>query len=124
SDAIALAVRTGAPMFAAVSLMTLIHGPGDPESALHADRRLGLTIQELDPELAESIGARGVTGVLVSSVARGGRAERAGVRRGDILRAVDGKAVLTLSAYRDASADAVTTLTVWRDGRETILKAP
>jgi bifunctional DNase/RNase len=124
SDAIALAVRTGAPMFAAPALLTLIHGPNDPESALHADRRLGLTVQELDPELAESIGARGVTGVLVSSVARGGPAERAGVKRADILRAVDDKPVATIAAYRAAASGAVTRLTVWREGKETVLRTP
>jgi bifunctional DNase/RNase len=124
SDAIALAVRTGAPMFAAPGLLRSLDAPGTPDRTIHADRRLGLTVQELDPELAESIGAPGVTGVLVSSVARGGLAERAGIRRGDIVRALDGRAIPTLPAYREASASAVKSLTVWREGRESTFRTP
>jgi bifunctional DNase/RNase len=124
SDAIALAVRTGAPMFASPGLLKSLAEPGAPGGDLHADRRLGLTVQELDPALAESIGARGVTGVLVASVARGGPAEQAGVRRGDVLLALDGHAVATLAAYRAAAADAVSAVTVWRDGRESTLRTP
>jgi bifunctional DNase/RNase len=124
SDAIALAVRTDAPMFAAPSLLKPVDVPGKPDSTIHADRRLGLTVQELDQDLAESIGASGVTGVLVSSVARGGPAERAGIRRGDIVRALDGRAVVSLPAYRVAAGPVVKSLTVWRDGRETTFRTP
>jgi uncharacterized protein len=124
SDAIALAVRTGAPMFAAPGLLKPFDVPGKPDTTIHTDRRLGLTVQELDPDLAESIGASGVTGVLVSSVARGGLAERAGVKRGDIVRALDGRAIAGLAAYRDAAGPGVKSLIVWRDGRESTLRTP
>jgi uncharacterized protein len=122
SDAIALAVRTNAPIFAAVSLMKPLDSSGDPESTIHADRRFGLTVQDLDPDLAESLGADGIRGLLVSSVTHGGPAERAGVKRGDILKAIDGRPVLTLAAYRQASESEMKSLTVWREGRETTLK--
>jgi serine protease Do len=111
-------------MFAAPSLLKPVDVPGKPDSTIHADRRLGLTVQELDQDLAESIGASGVTGVLVSSVARGGPAERAGIKRGDIVRALDGRAVVSLPAYRVAAGPVVKSLTVWRDGRETTFKTP
>lgn len=124
SDAIALAVRTGAPMFSAAALLKPLDAFGKPDTTLHADRRLGLTVQELDPDLAESLGASGVTGVLVSSVLRGGPAERAGVKRGDIVRAMDGKPVLTLAAFRDVADSGATSLTVWREGGETTLRTP
>ena len=124
SDAIALAVRTNAPIFAALALMKPLDSTGRPDSTIHADRRLGLTLQNLDPDLAESLGADGVTGILVSSVAHGGPAERAGLRRGDILRAIDGRPVLTLAAYREAADSGVKSLTVWREGRETTLRTP
>ena len=124
SDAIALAVRTNAPIFAATALLKPIEAIGQPDATIHADRRLGLTVQPLDPDLAESLGAGGVTGVLVSSVLQGGPAGRAGLRRGDIVRAVDGRPVLTLAAYREASDNGAKSLTVWREGRETTLRTP
>jgi len=124
SDAIALAVRTGAPMFAAPALLKPVDVPGKPDATIHADRRLGLSVQELDPDLAESIGASGVRGVLVSSVLRGGPAEKAGVKRGDIVRALDGRPIVTLAAYREAAGPAVKSLTVWREGRETTFRTP
>jgi serine protease Do len=102
--------------------MKPLDSAGDPESTIHADRRFGLTIQDLDPDLAESLGADGIRGVLVSSVTHGGAAERAGVKRGDILKAIDGRPVLTLAAYRQASELEMKVLTVWREGRETTLK--
>jgi len=73
SDAIALAVRLDAPMYSVSSLLKPIGGPESPDSTMHADRRLGLTVQELDADLAESLGAVEVEGVLVASVAKGGR---------------------------------------------------
>ena len=122
SDAIALAVRTSAPIFASPVLLKPIGGPEEPGATIHADRRLGLTVQELDPDLAESIGAGGVKGVLVSSVVRGGPAERAGLKRGDIVRAIDGRPVMTLAAYREAAGPEAKALTVWRDGRESTIR--
>jgi len=98
SDAIALAVRLDTPMFSAPLLLKPIGGPDAPKSTLHADRELGLTVQELDPDLAQFLGAADVTGVLVSSVARGGPADRAGVRRGDIVQGLDGHPVAGLPA--------------------------
>jgi len=124
SDAIALAVRTGAPIFAAPALLKPLDSTGKPDATIHADRRLGMTLQKLDPDLAESLGADGVTGVLVSSVLQGGPAGRAGVKRGDILRAIDGRPVLTLAAYREAADAGGKSLTVWRDGREATLRTP
>ena len=121
SDAIALAVRLDTPIFSAPALLKPIGGPGSPESTLHADRELGLTVQELDPDLAQSLGAADVAGVLVASVARGGPADRAGVRRGDIVQGLDGHPVAGLSAYLQATGPRVRSFTVWRDGRTTTL---
>ncbi|PYT14956.1 MAG: hypothetical protein DMF51_07650 [Acidobacteria bacterium] len=122
SDAIALAVRLNAPMYSVSSLLKPIGGPESGEPALHADARLGLTVQELDSALAESLGASDVEGVLVASVAKGGRAERAGVRRGDIVQALDGRPIPGLPAYLEAAGKEVKTLTIWRDGRTTTLE--
>ena len=52
---------------------------------------IGVAVQELTPELAESFKLGNVQGVLISEVVRGSPADRAGVKAGDILTAVDNK---------------------------------
>lgn len=52
---------------------------------------VGVAVQELTPELAESFGLGKVQGVLISEVVRGSPADKAGVRAGDILTTVDNK---------------------------------
>ncbi len=54
---------------------------------------LGVSIQALTPELAESFGLNRVTGALVNQVLPGSPAEQAGVQRGDILLALDGQEI-------------------------------
>jgi serine protease Do len=46
---------------------------------------LGIGIQELTPELAGSLDLADASGALVSNVAPGGPAERAGIQRGDVI---------------------------------------
>lgn len=122
SDAIALAVRLDTPIFAAPDLLRPIDAPGLPGNPTTASRRLGMTVQELDPDLAEFLGAAEVRGLLVASVAAGGPAGRAGVRRGDILAAIDGRPLRDLEAWRAAreSIDGKR-FTVWREGRTVTL---
>ena len=54
---------------------------------------LGVGIQDVTPDLAESFGLDRVTGALVSSVGENTPAERAGVKEGDIVLEFNGKAV-------------------------------
>jgi Do/DeqQ family serine protease len=54
---------------------------------------LGVSIQPLDAELAESFGLDRVTGALVTRVLPGTPAEEAGLQRGDVLLSFDGKPV-------------------------------
>ena len=59
--------------------------------------RIGVVIQELTKELAESFGLPKPAGALVNSVEKGGPAEKAGVEAGDIILKFDGKAVTASS---------------------------
>jgi S1-C subfamily serine protease len=52
--------------------------------------RIGVTIQDLTPELAASLGARHGEGAVISGVEGNSSADRAGLRPGDIIVAVDG----------------------------------
>jgi serine protease Do len=54
---------------------------------------LGVSIQKLTPELAESVGAEGTRGALVAGVTPGSPAAKAGVKAGDVITRWDGKAV-------------------------------
>ena len=51
---------------------------------------LGVTIQPVDEEIAESLGLESETGALVASVVKGGPAEKAGIEVGDVIVAIDG----------------------------------
>jgi serine protease Do len=53
--------------------------------------RLGITVQSLSSQLAEYFGAK--DGVLVTSVADGSAADRAGIRAGDVITSIDGEPV-------------------------------
>lgn len=55
--------------------------------------RIGVSIQEVTRELAESFGLPKIGGALISSVEKGGPAEKAGVRPSDVILKFDGKAV-------------------------------
>jgi serine protease Do len=55
--------------------------------------RIGVAIQEVSQQLAESFGLDRPQGALVSSVEKGGPAEKAGLQPGDVILAVDGKKI-------------------------------
>lgn len=65
--------------------------PGEPWTFKNEKGRLGVTIQPLDGQLAEYFGTS--QGVLVSSVDADSPAARAGLKAGDVVTAVNGKAV-------------------------------
>jgi serine protease DegQ len=59
---------------------------------------IGVEVQDLTPELAESFKRSNTNGALIAGVLKGGPADRAGIKPGDILVAVDGKPVIDSSA--------------------------
>ncbi len=54
---------------------------------------LGVSIQEVTPELAKSFGLKEKKGALVAQVVSGSPAEKAGIEQGDVILEFDGKAV-------------------------------
>ncbi len=65
---------------------------------------LGVALQDLDVELARALGLEAARGVLVADVIPGSSAALAGVIRGDVLVAVDGRAVTSVSTFRNLVA--------------------
>jgi serine protease Do len=65
---------------------------------------LGLTVQNVTPEMMQGLGLDRVQGVVVTSVERGSPADNAGLRRGDVILEIDRKPVRTLSEYHNMIA--------------------
>jgi serine protease Do len=84
--------------------------------------RIGVTIQDVNAQLAESFGLDRPRGALVSSVEKDGPAAKAGLQPGDVILAVNGKPIERFGelsgqiAAMKPGADA--TLDVWRGGKK------
>ncbi|MHA1600259.1 MAG: Do family serine endopeptidase, partial [Alphaproteobacteria bacterium] len=88
----------------------------------------GMIGQDLTQDLAEGFGLPRPAGVVVSRIYPGGPADRANIRKGDIVLAVDGKQVddqISLR-FRIATRELGTTakLDVWRDRKRLTLDFP
>jgi serine protease Do len=83
---------------------------------------LGVTIQKITEDIANTMGLKNPNGALVTDVATGGPAERAGVKTGDTIVAFDGKAIinsadLPLQVARVAPGKTVE-LKIFRESKE------
>ena len=88
---------------------------------------LGVTVQPVTSELARSLGLESTRGALVSSVTEDGPAEKAGVKRGDVITRVDGVPVQNSNDVRNRIAatkpGSTVALRVTRNGREQDIQA-
>ena len=89
--------------------------------------KLGVTVQEVNQGFADSFKLESPEGALVSSVERGGPADKAGIKSGDVVRKLNGQpivasgdlpAMLSLAKPGDKVA-----MDVWRDGKTVQLGA-
>lgn len=87
---------------------------------------LGVTIQEITPELSQKFGLKTAKGALIGDVAKGSPAEKAGIKRGDIILEFNGKKVSDVGNLRNMVAEskvgAQIPLTIMRSGKEYALK--
>lgn len=60
----------------------------------------GLSVQELTPELAESLSLKGEKGVVVSSVRKGSPASEAGLQRGDLIQEIEHEPIGNMDDYK------------------------
>jgi serine protease Do len=83
---------------------------------------LGVSIQDVTPELAKSFGLKENRGALVAQVVSGGPAEKGGIEQGDVIMEFDGKKVAdSKDLPRIVAATPVgktVTVKVLRDGKE------
>jgi S1-C subfamily serine protease len=62
---------------------------------------LGAQFQDLDPDIAEAFGLSQHQGAVLVNVIAGSSAEKAGLKPGDVITAIDGRPVYTASAVRN-----------------------
>jgi serine protease Do len=82
--------------------------------------RIGVVIQEVTKELAESFGLPKASGALVNSVEKGGPADKAGIEASDVILKFDGKEVASSSdlprIVAQSRPGSKATAQVWRKG--------
>ncbi len=87
--------------------------------------QLGVSIQGVTSEIAQSLGLKEVGGAIVSSVTPGSAADRAGVKQNDVIKSFNGRPVHDTNSLRNRVAESrpgsTATLVVIRDGSERTL---
>lgn len=88
---------------------------------------LGVTIQNVTPELAKEFGLKKSTGALVTDIFKGSPAEKAGLKRGDIILEINGKKVRNVEFLRNKIAQSkvgsTIRLKILRDEKTVFLEA-
>jgi serine protease Do len=119
-DARLTVLRDGAEKTLAVKLGSQ---PGERAAA-----RLGLKVQPVTAEIARELSLGTAQGVVVTSVESGSAAERAGIRRGDVIREVERKPIKTVADFERATAtppaDRPLTVRLERDGASLYVALP
>jgi Do/DeqQ family serine protease len=84
--------------------------------------QLGVNIQNITEDVAKSLELKDTKGILVSNVRAGSAADKAGLKRGDIITAINGEKVEDGNVLRNKVAGTLPgteiRLTVFRDGQE------
>ncbi len=83
---------------------------------------LGVKIQQVTPDIAESLGLKDASGAMVAGITDGGPADKAKIHAGDIILKFDGQDVKEMHNLPRIVADAAVgkevPVVLWRDGKE------
>jgi serine protease Do len=97
----------------------------EPDHSVHRGW-LGVRIQEVTGEIAESLGLKKAGGALVATVTKGGPAQNAGLRPGDVILTFNGKKVTDMRRLprlvAETPVDRTVPITVWRGHEERTLQ--
>jgi Do/DeqQ family serine protease len=89
--------------------------------------QLGITVGKLTADVASKLGIKATKGVVVIQVQPGSAAERAGLKKGDVITSFNGVEVTDPNVFRNKVANTApgteVTLTIQRDGREQQVRA-
>ncbi len=84
--------------------------------------QLGVSVQNVSADMAESLGLKQSGGVIVSGITPGGAADRAGLKRGDVIQSLNGQQVRDMNTLRnriaETSPQSAAELVIVRDGAE------
>ena len=87
---------------------------------------LGIVVQPVTEDIAASLNLNNARGVIVSQVQPGSAAEHAGLKRGDVILALNGNVVSDPNSFRNEIAGTppgrTIILRIWRDGSEQELR--
>jgi serine protease Do len=95
-------LRDGREMSVTVTI-ELLKGK-EEDGAAGAPDKLGITVTELNSDLAAKMGSSETGGAVVAEVKQGSIAEGAGIVRGDIIKEINGVKIATLKDYERAVA--------------------
>jgi len=83
---------------------------------------LGVSIQDLKPDAAKSVGLDAPKGAMIADVVKGGPAATAGLKKGDVVIAFQDKPIADASGLRNAVADTEVgqevKMGIWRDKKK------
>ncbi len=87
---------------------------------------LGVRIQEVTEDIADSLGMKEKMGALVSSATKDGPASKGGIKSGDVIIKFDGKPISEMRQLplivAETDVGRTVTVLVWRDGKENKVK--
>ncbi len=92
----------------------------------HAKRGwLGVKIQQVTPDIAESLGLKDASGALVAGVEGDGPAEKAKIKNGDIILKFNDQEVKEMKTLprivAETDINKTVPVTLWRDGKESVV---
>jgi Do/DeqQ family serine protease len=89
--------------------------------------QLGVTVQGVTSDLAAGLGLDNLSGALVSDVTAGSAADKAGLKRGDVILSYQGRPVVDTNTLRNDIAatmpGSAVTIEVLRDGKKSEMRA-
>ena len=69
------------------------------------DSKLGMTVQDITPDIARSLGLEETKGIVVTNVAIDSEAEKKGIRRGDVLVEINSQTIESVADFKKLPKD-------------------
>ena len=86
-----------------------------------------MNVQDLTPEMTEKFGLQEVKGVFIANVTKDGPADKAGIKKGDVLLKLDGREIFSgeqfLEEIRSHNPGDVVQIEVWRNREIVVFEA-
>ncbi len=97
-------LRDGKEKKVPVVIERLKDGSGESQREETTPDKLGMSVKEINKDLANQFQLKETSGVMVTAVTPGGLAQEAGITEGDVIKEIDGSKIATLKDYEKAAA--------------------